>query len=105
MSEELALLARGPFEMTRAAARRIYSSLAGGRALVFQDEIDAQTVAGRFLEACAVGAGVPTEIRWAQHHNDGHTGTLWMGYQLRAITTVVRNDSNFSVLVCTIVRA
>jgi hypothetical protein len=60
------------------------------------DQIDADRAAIEWLES----RPDIDEIRWHNHENPGRTGSAWQNGRLVAVTTVLRDDLNYSVLVC-----
>lgn len=63
----------------------------------FMDQIDADRAAIAWLES---RPGIE-QIRWHNHEYPGRTGSAWCAGKLVAMTTVLRDDLNYSVLVLT----
>jgi hypothetical protein len=74
-----------------------------GVTYVFPDEADAAAVAWEFIQSrgkLAYATEASVEITQKPHGGEGGATTmLWVKNQLTAITTVARNDRNWSVLV------
>ncbi|HIH2750800.1 TPA: hypothetical protein ACYLN4_006621 [Burkholderia lata] len=65
----------------------------------FLDQIDADTEAIRWLEEQAVALNAD-RIEWHNHEYPGRTGSAWQGNTLLAVTVVLRDELNRSVLTC-----
>jgi hypothetical protein len=63
------------------------------------DQIDADRDAIRWLEERALALGAD-RIEWHNHEYPGRSGSAWRGNTLLAITVVLRDVLNWSVLVC-----
>lgn len=66
----------------------------------FIDQIDADREAIKWLEDRAVALGAD-RIEWHNHEYPGRTGSAWKDNTLLAVTVVLRDMLNWSVLVCT----
>lgn len=62
------------------------------------DQIDADLEAIRWIEERAVALGAD-RIEWHNHEYPGRTGSVWRGNTLLAVTVVLRDLLNWSVLV------
>lgn len=65
----------------------------------FVDQIDADKEAIQWLEERAVALNAD-RIEWHNHEHPGRTGSAWQGNTLLAITVVLRDELNRSVLTC-----
>ena len=62
----------------------------------FVDQLDADQLAIRFLES----RPTVTNIEYHNHETSGRTGLAFCDYHLIATTVVIRDDMNYSVVVC-----
>lgn len=65
----------------------------------FIDQIDADREAILWLKERAIALGAE-RIEWHNHEYPGRTGSAWKGNTLLAITVVLRDELNWSVLSC-----
>ncbi len=104
--QPLAAQPQGLHARQSAAVQQIRSHLANGQpaARVYEDQLHADAEAIRFLDGLAADAYKRTssvELRSIAHQRgEGRTGMLWIDGKIAAITTVLRNDHNRSVLIC-----
>lgn len=67
----------------------------------FLDEIDASIAAHEWIRSVADAYSVPIAIRSDRFEHDGGAITLWVGGRLVALSIILRDDANRSVLINT----
>lgn len=68
------------------------------RTEIFLDEIDASLAARAWISSLARACAHPSEIRSDRFEHDGGAVSLWVRGRLVAISVILRDDANRSVL-------